>query len=227
MKTRTRPEKTKRKRDAAQFMRPVAKMYSKVAEIIRLFRVQLSLGSPYNKILRSALWDKSLILISISDRTSDTFPKRSVLCWLNPWQSSIKCSVFSTPSFDKHIGSEISQKLCRNLCSLKTLKPTLNWVSNLRPLGSKTPYVSYFWGLISLISLDSKIANETELRISGSRIFHSFMKKGKKLFLNVSVLYLKAGMQETCYKRRLVTTEYMRLKPDCLENKCLFVSKYL
>ena len=42
------------KRDTAQFIRPVSKMYSKVAEMMRLFRVQLSLESPYNKICKSA-----------------------------------------------------------------------------------------------------------------------------------------------------------------------------
>ena len=38
------------KRDAAQFMRPDSKMYSKFAEMMRLFRVALSLDSPYSKI---------------------------------------------------------------------------------------------------------------------------------------------------------------------------------
>ena len=40
--------------DTAQFIRPVSKMHSKVAEMMRLFRVQLSLQSPYNKIVKSA-----------------------------------------------------------------------------------------------------------------------------------------------------------------------------
>ena len=38
------------RKDAAQFIRPDSKMYSKVAEMMRLFRVQLSPESPYNKI---------------------------------------------------------------------------------------------------------------------------------------------------------------------------------
>ena len=42
------------KRDTAQFIQPVSKMYSKVAQMMRLFRVQLSLESPYNKICKSA-----------------------------------------------------------------------------------------------------------------------------------------------------------------------------
>ena len=51
MKTKKREGE---RRDAAQFIRPVSKIYSKVAEIMRLFRMQLSLESPYNKIFRSA-----------------------------------------------------------------------------------------------------------------------------------------------------------------------------
>ena len=42
------------KRDTAQFIRPVSKMCSKVAEMMHLFRVKLSLEYPYNKMLRSA-----------------------------------------------------------------------------------------------------------------------------------------------------------------------------
>ena len=38
--------------DAAQFIRPDSKMYSKVSEMMRLFRVQLSLESPYSRILK-------------------------------------------------------------------------------------------------------------------------------------------------------------------------------
>ena len=40
--------------DAAEFIRPYSKMYSKVAEMMRLFRVQLSLESPYSKIFKRA-----------------------------------------------------------------------------------------------------------------------------------------------------------------------------
>ena len=40
--------------DAAQFIRPNTKMYSKVAEMMRLFRVQLSLESPYGRIFKRA-----------------------------------------------------------------------------------------------------------------------------------------------------------------------------
>ena len=40
--------------DAAQFIRPDPKVYSKVAEMMRLFGVQLSLESPYSKIFKRA-----------------------------------------------------------------------------------------------------------------------------------------------------------------------------
>ena len=40
--------------DAAQFILPDSKMYSTVAEMMRLFRVQLSLESPYSKIFKRA-----------------------------------------------------------------------------------------------------------------------------------------------------------------------------
>ena len=46
------------RRDTAQFIRPDSKMYSKVAEMMRLFRVQLSLESPYTRIFKRAHWDK-------------------------------------------------------------------------------------------------------------------------------------------------------------------------
>ena len=57
MKTKKREKeggRERERRDAAQFIRPVSKMYSKVAEMMRPFRVQLSLESPYNKISKSA-----------------------------------------------------------------------------------------------------------------------------------------------------------------------------
>ena len=66
--------------DAAQFIRPDSKMYSKVAEMMRLFRVQPSVESPYSRIFERAHSHKSFLLIATSDRTSDTFPRRSVLC---------------------------------------------------------------------------------------------------------------------------------------------------
>ena len=40
--------------DAAQFIRPDSKMYSKVVEMMRLFWVQLRLESPYSKIFKRA-----------------------------------------------------------------------------------------------------------------------------------------------------------------------------
>ena len=40
--------------DAAQFIRPDSKMNYKVAEMTRLFRVQLSLESPYSRIFKRA-----------------------------------------------------------------------------------------------------------------------------------------------------------------------------
>ena len=42
------------RRDTAQFIRPNSKMNSKVAEMMRLFGVQLSLESPYGKIFKRA-----------------------------------------------------------------------------------------------------------------------------------------------------------------------------
>ena len=39
------------KRDTAQFIRPISKMYSKVAEMMRLLRTQFSLQSPYKKMV--------------------------------------------------------------------------------------------------------------------------------------------------------------------------------
>ena len=40
--------------DATQLIRPDSKMYPKVAEMMRLFGVQLSLESPYTKIFKRA-----------------------------------------------------------------------------------------------------------------------------------------------------------------------------
>lgn len=54
-------EKTK---DAAQLIWSVAKTYSKVTKLMRLFRVQLRLEYPYNKTFKRVLWNKSFILIS-------------------------------------------------------------------------------------------------------------------------------------------------------------------
>ena len=46
--------KEKERMDAAQLIRPDSKMYSKVAEMMRLFSVQLSLESPYSRIFKRA-----------------------------------------------------------------------------------------------------------------------------------------------------------------------------
>ena len=40
--------------DAAQFIRPDSKIYANFAEMMGLFRVQLSLESPYSRIFKRA-----------------------------------------------------------------------------------------------------------------------------------------------------------------------------
>ena len=65
MKARKRAREAgreRKRRDAAQFNRPDSKMYSKVAEMMRIFTVQLSLESLYHKIFKRAHGDKSFIL---------------------------------------------------------------------------------------------------------------------------------------------------------------------
>ena len=54
---------------------------------------------------------------------------RRLLLWVsNEGQSSKKCSSSSRPSFDGHIASSASLKLCFNLWRFSLLKLTLNWV---------------------------------------------------------------------------------------------------
>ena len=74
-------------------------------------------------------------------------------------------------------------KLCRNLCSRMWLKPKCNLVIILVAFGS--------WQISMLFGLDRmnfkilllKTPTLSELWISGSRLFHSFIVEGKKEFL--------------------------------------------
>ena len=58
MKTERGKREERERMDAAQLIRPDSKMYSKVAEMMRLFSVQLSLESPYSKIFKRTHRDK-------------------------------------------------------------------------------------------------------------------------------------------------------------------------
>ena len=80
------------------------------------------------------------------------------------------------------IGLSESWKLCLNLCSRRWLKPNLNLVNNLTPLGLWQLKTVLPEGRMKFKSVFLKIFKLSELRIFRSSLFHSITAEGKKEF---------------------------------------------
>ena len=85
----------------------------------------------------------------------------------------------------------VSWKLCQNLCSRRWLRPNLNLVTNLIPLGLSQLKIEFEDGFINFKVLFLKAENVLEFLIFKPKLFHSktvdeFIKKTeftKKEFL--------------------------------------------
>ena len=87
------------------------------------------------------------------------------------------------------IGLSESWKPCLNLYSLK---PSLNLVNNLTPLGLWQLKTKLPEGRMNFEKLFFKIFKLSELRIFRSSLFHSMSAEGKKEFRNYVLLWIKA-----------------------------------
>ena len=87
-----------------------------------------------------------------------------------------------------------SLKQCLNLCSFKWLSPSLRRVISLTPRGSYIEKIDF--SLFSLTIIFLKMLRDFAFLTLVSRLFHSFMQKGKYVFLKVFVLDGKGLMVE-------------------------------
>ena len=92
------------------------------------------------------------------------------------------------------IGLRVSWKLCRNLCSRRWLRPNLNLVINLIPLGLWQLKTEFEDGLINFKILFLKAEKVLEFLIFKSKLFHSMTVDGKKRIYKKLCLPLKRGI---------------------------------
>ena len=95
----------------------------------------------------------------------------------------------------EHRGFMQSWKLCRNLCSLKWLKPKRKRVKNFNPIGSNILYTLLSRGRMNDNSLLLNIETDSEFLIISSYLHQSFRVEGKKEFLKQSVRQWKVGIR--------------------------------
>ena len=86
-----------------------------------------------------------------------------------------------------------SWKLCLNLCSQRWLKPNLNLVNNLTPLGLWQLKTVLTEGRKMFKSVFLKIFKLSELRIFRSSLFHSITAEEKKEFRKKLCFTLNRG----------------------------------
>ena len=97
--------------------------------------------------------------------------------WLEKWvQWRKKCVVDSTKFPQLHKGFIASTKLCRNLCSLRWLKPTRNLAKSFIPFVLYTLNMLFASGLIKLNRCFLNKAYLSALCISWSKESKSFLK---------------------------------------------------
>ena len=92
------------------------------------------------------------------------------------------------------IGLSESWKLYLNLCSRRWLKPSLNLVNNLTPLGLWQLKTVLPEGRMKFKSVFLKIFKLSELRIFRSSLFHSITAEGKKEFRKKLCFTLNRGI---------------------------------
>ena len=95
----------------------------------------------------------------------------------------------------EHRGFMQSWKLCRNLCSLKWLKPKRKRVKNFNPIGSNILYTLLSRGRMNDNSLRLKYWNWLRVSHSFIYLYQSFRVEGKKEFLKQSVRRWTVGIR--------------------------------
>ena len=90
-------------------------------------------------------------------------------------------------------GFRQSRKLCRNLCSLRWLRPNLMRYRNVRPFGSKILYILVLNGWIKDNNLLLNTEIDSEFLMLRSKSNLTIRVEGKKENLKQSVQQLKMG----------------------------------
>ena len=111
--------------------------------------------------------------------------------YLRQWSSE---AVVPTSIPQLHIAFRQSSKLCLNLWSRRWLKPSRNLMINFTHLGLSKLKKEFALGRMNFRILLLKTLMLSELRISGPRMFHSFIVAGKKEFFKYSWLVLHWGI---------------------------------
>ena len=112
-------------------------------------------------------------------------------------QWSRKWLVVSTSYPQEQKGFIVSRKLWLNLCSRRWLKPSLSLAKNFWSSGWWQLKTLFGDGLISVKNFFLKTDKLSAFRTLASKMFHSFIEEGKKVFLKNSCLTLKGGTSWT------------------------------
>ena len=98
----------------------------------------------------------------------------------------MKCCSGSRPHV--HMGSTVSLKLCRNLCSFKRLKFNLRRLNSLIPLVSSISKTEFPLGLIKLRIVILSLLIDLIFLVLSLSLLHPLMHYGKNEFSNTLVL---------------------------------------
>ena len=109
--------------------------------------------------------------------------RKFIRLWEYREQWSRKWLVVSISWPQEQMGLTVSWKLWLNLCSRRWLNPSLSLVKNIKPLGWWQLKTLFGVGLIKLKIFFLKTEKLSALRILASKMFHSFIEEGKKVFL--------------------------------------------
>ena len=108
---------------------------------------------------------------------------RSMRCCEKWWQCRRYCDVSSISKLQDHRGFMQSWKLCRNLCSLRWLKPKPKRFKNFNPTGSNILNKLLLKGRMNDRSLLLNIDSGSEFLIVSSDLYESFRVEGKNRIL--------------------------------------------
>ena len=148
------------------------------ANIILLFVLQSYLSSPYRSNFVRDFSSSVRIHESILMSSFMRHLRRSVKFW----QRRKKWVVDSDSKLQGHNGFIVPWKLWLNLCSLRWLKPKRNLVRSLIPRLSETLNKLLGEGLINFSDEFLKTSYDTDLQVSGLKLFHSLIVCEKKKF---------------------------------------------
>ena len=96
------------------------------------------------------------------------------------------------------IAWRVSWKLWRNLCSRRWLRPSLDLIINLIPLGLWQLKIVFEDGLINLKILFLKAEKVLEFFISRSKLFYSMTVDGKKRIYKKNMFTTEEGNLTCC-----------------------------